>query len=317
MHILPYLLKRTEDTNNRHYYKYGEADRFYKSVTTWQREVLPTDPGLLRWMKNMTAEEQAQVLLESSHKGTFLHERSKEYADQQRSFAIQHLPDYVDEYLAREPELNRTDVRGWADRASNWLYSLNAFFTERNVEPLIYHNEVLESDELMTEIALAYDGSELMIGDNDKTISGLLDSYALYPAFPFAGAIDLVCELDFNGSRQTAIVDYKSGSIWGSHPYQLEAYKLLVESNFDIEIDLIFNWSDKDWNKQKQPTYTLTNQTGKVSPQEMAGLYIVANERSKPNPSPYLEYEDIIKGEGTWTVLPATEYYQEGNNVHK
>lgn len=88
-----------------------------------------------------------------------------------------------------------------------------------------------------------------------------------------AGALDFVCELDFDKSRVKAIVDMKfSLNIYETYIWQLEAYKDMYNDIFSdiFEVTHIFNWRPKDWtlaNSEKgQCLYTLTNQTGKIEP---------------------------------------------------
>lgn len=313
---LDYILKRTKDHKTRYYYNPDDPSMFFMSVTTWQKQVLPMSPGLLAWIKKMTPEEQDQVLLETSEYGTFFHTIAKEYTDARRTFPITQLNEYISGYRQQSDEpLTEKDTLNWQDQASNDLYALNQFFMDRNVEPLRVN------DQPATEIALAYipssNGAIKKYPDSDKAgfwdlYNTVLSEFAHYPVFPFAGALDLVCELDWQGKRITAIVDLKTGRIWPNHPYQLEAYKLLWNHNFpECPVEMIFNWRPKDWNKQKEPTYQLKNQTDEISPQVMANLYSLAQAWCNPEPKPYTEYTDIQEGYGEWHTMRAHEYYRE------
>lgn len=106
----------------------------------------------------------------------------------------------------------------------------------------------------------------------------------------FAGASDIVCMMEWNSKIVTAIVDIKSGSnSYPDHAVQLEMYRLAWNECYGTERGLeathIFNWHPKDW--QGAPTYTLKNQTGVATRDEIdlrCKLY-KATKTVKPKPS--------------------------------
>ena len=69
-------LRRLDHNNHRNYFtvnsETNQLDKIYTSVTTFAKEVMPTNDGLLMWMKNKTAEEQAAILKSSSTYGTLM-----------------------------------------------------------------------------------------------------------------------------------------------------------------------------------------------------------------------------------------------------
>ena len=97
----------------------------------------------------------------------------------------------------------------------------------------------------------------------DYNVKPLAIEICLYHPFDgYAGAIDLVCELDFNKKRIRAIIDLKSGrkGFYESHEVQLGAYLEMWKIHFpDSPVDKVFNWSPKAW--RKAPTYNLVNQS--------------------------------------------------------
>jgi len=99
MYNLPYVLKRTEDLNKRHYFKEKEATTFFQSTTTWLDQVLPTAPGLISWYKSKTAKEIADRLSETSHRGTFLHTVTNEYVQNNQSFPLTQRDEYIQQYV--------------------------------------------------------------------------------------------------------------------------------------------------------------------------------------------------------------------------
>lgn len=79
-----------------------------------------------------------------------------------------------------------------------------------------------------------------------------------------ATQIDIVCTMDFNGKRQKAIINIKSGKNGAveQHGHQLAIERYLYNNTFGKDfgqIDLVFNLAPCDW--KDKPTYKLTNQT--------------------------------------------------------
>lgn len=97
----------------------------------------------------------------------------------------------------------------------------------------------------------------------DRNVKPLAIEICLYhPNDGYAGAVDLVAQLDFNRKRVTAIIDFKSGrkGFYESHEIQLRAYKNMWEFHFrELPIDMTFNFSPKDW--RSKPSYNLKDQT--------------------------------------------------------
>jgi hypothetical protein len=101
----------------------------------------------------------------------------------------------------------------------------------------------------------------------DKEVKAHAIEYQVYNNL-FAGTIDLICEMNFNGKRVNAIVDYKSGrnGFYDSHRVQLHAYKSLLKECQNLDVDMVFNFSPKDWRLTEtiKPTYNLENQSDAV-----------------------------------------------------
>ncbi len=119
----------------------------------------------------------------------------------------------------------------------------------------------------------------------DYNVKPLAIELILYHPDGYAGAIDLVCELDneekgyfgevyLSGAnkgqpkeskrtaRINAIVDLKSGrkGFYESHEIQLQAYKEMFKHHFpDVRIDKLFNWSPKEY--RTKPSYNFKDQT--------------------------------------------------------
>jgi hypothetical protein len=157
---------------------------------------------------------------------------------------------------------------------------LTIFLTSKNI-PL---DRLSWADELKRDV-LAF--AQFMIDCNVKPLA--IEICLYHPTDGYAGAIDIVCELDieekgFFGEvyasgankgnpketkqvrRVRAIVDIKSGrkGFYESHEIQLQAYKEMWNIHFPAEEGFIddiklYNWSPKEW--RSAPSYNLKDQT--------------------------------------------------------
>jgi hypothetical protein len=135
-------------------------------------------------------------------------------------------------------------------------------------------------DDLKKDI-LAF--AQFMIDTNCKPLA--IEIILYHPTDGYAGALDLVCELDieekgFFGEtyasgvqkglpketkqtrRVVAILDVKSGrkGFYESHEIQLQAYLEMWNCHFpDVKIERLYNWSPKDW--RTTPSYNLKDQS--------------------------------------------------------
>jgi hypothetical protein len=99
-----------------------------------------------------------------------------------------------------------------------------------------------------------------MIDYNVKPLA--IEIILYHPADGYAGALDIVCEMDWKKARVRAVIDIKSGrkGFYESHEIQLKAYQTMWDIHFpELPIDKIFNFSPKDW--RTSPTYNLKDQT--------------------------------------------------------
>jgi hypothetical protein len=103
--------------------------------------------------------------------------------------------------------------------------------------------------------------AQFMIDYNVRPLA--IELILWHPDDMYAGAIDLVAEIDYKKSRITVIIDLKSGKkgFYESHEIQLVAYKEMFNIHFpDIPIDKVYNWSPKDF-RGITPTYNFKDQT--------------------------------------------------------
>jgi hypothetical protein len=135
----------------------------------------------------------------------------------------------------------------------------------------------------------------------DLNVKPLAIEIILYhPTDNYAGAIDLVCELDieekgFFGEiyasgankgqpketrqvrRGIAILDVKSGrkGFYENNEIQLHAYLAMWQIHFpDVAIDKVVNWSPKDW--RSTPSYNLKDQTDSRNAEKLEYLVSLA-----------------------------------------
>lgn len=256
----PERLIRSDDYGDRYYYKKnGDHLEWFISNTTWQKKVIPPDPGLIRWWKDNPRESIEQILDDSSEYGTFMHEtfdwllKGNEWDSSDKSWK----KEYIKIHCGKEKiEFSQQRFEEWEYKIEKAIRSLIRFFHKRNVKPI---------------------ASELMLAN---TVQG----------FKYGGALDLPCEMDWNGSRVMALIDYKSGNIWDNHVYQLLGYQLLWNKQYpNRKITHIFNWRPKDWNKK--PTWELKNWTkDEQAKQEFQHYLNLAKMQCEPCPRSDFEY---------------------------
>jgi len=221
----PSSLYRLDSSGHRYYYRFDENDEpvFYTSVTTMIRNTLPTSPHLIKWLIDKGGDSGKEEASERAHYGTFLHIECAELMISGK-YDLDKLQGKLQVYLLTHNI--PYDRVSWTEELKKDILSFGQFIIDRNVKPLAI------------EICL------------------------WHPTNYYAGAIDIVCSMDFNKKRINAIVDIKSGrkGFYESHEIQLHAYLDMWKIHFpDTIIDKVFNWSPKAF--RKTPTYNLKDQT--------------------------------------------------------
>ena len=201
------------------------------------RNTLPTSPHLIQWLVSKQG-SGADEAEERAHYGTFLH---VECADLMinGTYDLDKLSSKLQIYLTTH-NLPQSHL-SWTDELKKDILSFGQFVIDRNVKPLAI------------EICL------------------------WHPRDKYAGALDIVCSMDFNKKRINAIVDIKSGrkGFYESHEIQLHAYLDMWKIHFpDTVIDKVFNWSPKSF--RKAPTYNLKDQTDSKNAQKLPHLVEIA-----------------------------------------
>jgi hypothetical protein len=209
------------------------------------KKTLPTSPHLIEWMVNKGKEESSSYLEERADYGTFMHSQCGELL-MAGHYDLDTLADRLKLYCAKKDIPYQKE---WVDELKKDILAFAQFMIDTNLKPLAI------------EIVLSH------------------------PEDGYAGAIDLVAELDieekgFFGdvylsgpdkglpkmTKQTrrviAIIDMKSGrkGFYEAHEIQLQAYLEMWKIHFpDVLVERLYNWSPKAW--EVSPTYNLKNQT--------------------------------------------------------
>lgn len=220
----PEPIYRLDSSGHRYYYRLeNDEPIFYTSVTTMIKNTLPTSPHLIKWLIDKGGDEGRNEAEERAHYGTLLHICCGELLITGK-FDLDKLSDKTADYVLTN---NVTQAKSWIEELKKDVLCFAQFIIDRNVKPLAI---------------------ELILW---------------HPTDGYAGAIDIVCSMDWQKGRINAIVDIKSGKkgFYESHEIQLRAYKEMFGIHFpDIPIDKTFNWSPKDF-RGTTPTYNLKDQT--------------------------------------------------------
>lgn len=247
----PYKLFRLDSKGgNRNYYRFDEKNNpeFFISVTTFIGRSMPMNFHLLKWYADMGMQRAEEHKNERADYGTYMHGVIEKLTIA-RKYDLDKLYDDLVEYA-------QTKGRG-QEYADKWYFE-------------------------MKKDILAW--AQFLIDYNVKPLA--IEVMLCSPKYGYAGAIDLLCEMDFefkgfygevykSGVRKgepketketrriKAIVDAKSGKkgFFEGHEVQLHAYKNMFEENYpDIKIDKVFNWAGNEW-RGVTPTYKLKDQT--------------------------------------------------------
>jgi len=237
--VQPEPIYRLDSSGHRYYYKL-DKDGEPKFFTSVTTMIRNTLPTSPHLIQWLVSKggSGAEEAEERAHYGTFLHIQCAELLIN-GTYDLDKLPKKLDAFA----EVNKVVIqKGWVDELKKDVLAFAQFMIDRNVKPLAI------------EICLSH------------------------PTDKYAGAIDLVAELDFGKKRIIGIIDLKSGrkGFYESHEIQLEAYRKMWELQFpDIKVDKIFNWSPTAW--RKTPSYKFKDQTDSKNLAKLPNL--VANAK--------------------------------------
>lgn len=244
-------LRRVNTGSGRHYYTItDDGIKFYASWTTVIKRICGTSEHLVKWIADKGYEESRAYMEERAHYGTIMHIIIGKFLEK-GSYRIEAVHSEASMYLFNN-KLDISLAEQWTPDLKSDLLAFAQWVADKDVEVIA------------CELPLTY---------NEHAI---------------AGTIDLVCNLTFNKQRVRAIVDFKSGrkGFFVEHKYQLHGYRMMWNENFpETPIDMVFNWSPKDWTKA--PSYNFENQTDAAERHALPGLltqHAALFPDSKPRP---------------------------------
>jgi len=285
-------IRRLEKQTFRWYYRL-QPTRFYTSITTWLDKVMPTAFFLQQYYKENDKSYIDENLFIKATFGTLEHilmaamlrdgsiDLNAIGAAVEATWQIHDIKQV--QYLN---ELNTPEK--WENQLKNDLLCILAFIQERNFKAHAI------------EWIGCYDGSDKI-------------------PMRWANAVDLVGELDFNGTRKTAIIDLKTGSLYPKHVFQLIGnWYSWLQFNPDIPIDLMMNLKPcKFTNKSK---YKLKNH--KISQDNLNDFsqYSAIASRNvivKPKSYPVMEGEVKIDTDLNQFLLSPVEYVEQKHKTNE
>jgi hypothetical protein len=257
-------LYRLDSSGHRYYYHFDAngEPQFFTSVTTMIKNTLPTSPQLIKWMADRGSEDSKSEAEERAHYGTFLHIQCGELLVN-GTYDLDKLPEKLTAYILQH---NISQTKRWVDDLKKDVLAFAQFMIDTNCKPLAI------------EICL------------------------YHPTDNYAGAIDIVAEIDWKKSRIRAIIDIKSGrkGFYETHEIQLKAYSAMWNLHFPaMPVDKVFNWSPKDW--RNSPTYNFKDQTDSRSACKLPYLVALAKieDSKRENHVTVISGNiDLIKGLG-------------------
>jgi hypothetical protein len=241
----PEPMYRMDMGGGRLYYRFEDGEPvFYTSVTTMIKNTLPTSPHLIKWIADRGQEEGMAEALERATYGTFMHAECATLLTTGK-YDLDKLGAKLELFLTGEKMPYKKE---WEEPLKKDILAFAQFMIDYNVSPLAI------------EIIL------------------------YHPTDGYAGAIDLVCEMDYEEKgffgetyasgankgqpkeskrkrRILAIIDLKSGrkGFYESHELQLQAYANMWQIHYEECVERVYNWSPKDW--RGTPSYNLKDQT--------------------------------------------------------
>jgi len=262
-----YSLRRIDSKGARYYYKEDEEQNivFYYSVTSFCKSVQPTSEYLIDWRVRLGKEDSKELSELTANYGTFVHILMAEFL---KDGVYDHGETHYKlmEFMQHEG-VPMKYFSYWMDDAENDMLAFAQWCFEKEVYPIAIEYQISNS-------------------------CGL------------CGTADLICQLKFNGKKELALVDFKSGrkGFWESHELQLHTMKWMWNEAFKIptyQIKHVFNWSPKNWTKS--PTYNFKNQTssieGKKLPHYLETFKLAGY--AKPNRNVKTQIKPLVLGEST------------------
>ena len=244
-----YDIYKVETSKGRYYYTMEDGVRFYISVTNILSRFTPTPSHLIKWIAQHGEEGADKIKNRRAAYGTLMHDTIEDLIID-GGIDLDKLPERVDGYF-EENDIWDASRQEFTDELYKDITAFAQFMIDKKVKPIAVE-VVIKSDR-----------------------------------FNVAGAVDLLCTLEFRKKRRFAIIDFKSSkkNFYENNEIQLEYYKQAVLEtwpSFKEEDIMLFNWSGKDW--RSSPAYNLKNQTNLHSENEIELYSKLYKEKTKSNP---------------------------------
>jgi len=241
---------------------------YYISVTSLISATMPTPYALIKWRVDLGWEASVAYTAERAQYGTWLHILcDKILIDKSLDLTGNtFLREHLSNYLrTQDQDLSKPS---WFTDIKNDLFAFHQFIRDHNVEPLVIEQALAHPD--------GYAGALDLLCYMDFDVKGFHGE--VYKAGKRKGEKKETTETE----RDISIVDYKSGrkGFHEQHEIQLKAYKNLVEFNYpSVKVRKMFNWSPKDW--RSTPTYNLKDQTDSEPAKQFPYLLQIARQRKE------------------------------------
>ncbi len=255
----PETIYRLNTSGDRFYYKFNEENEpvFFVSVTTLIKHTTPTSPHLIKWIADMGYEKSKKYASERASYGTFMHKEIA-WLLVNKSYNLDDIKPRLKQYI--EEENLKGDCIYWEDELKKDILAFSQFMIDHNVKPLAI------------EIVLSH------------------------PTDGYAGAMDLVCSMEWKKNNIIALIDFKSGrkGFFEDAEIQLEAYKTMWNIHFPSKpINNIMNWSPKNW-RAKVPTYNLKDQTNSKNLNKLSSLVKISKIEDQKREKNFVVTSGII-----------------------
>lgn len=297
----PRKVYRIHSDGLRYYYTIdqdGEA-RFFPSVTTILHMTMPKAPQLVQWIADRGYDEAMQEAEKRADYGTIMHGLCADLAIQ-RKFDLATVKDQALQYLRKNgrPE-------AWA---SDWESDLKSDVLAFAMWLIDYNVEIMAIEITLASDTLGYGATLDIVCNLDIEVKGYFGE--VYKSGDKKGLPKESKQV----YRKRAIVDMKSGrkGFYEDHALQLQAYKKLWDENNPAQpIDMLANWSPKEW--RSAPSYNFKDQTdAKNAAKKWDLLLAIAKLEIEGRDKTITTYDgtiDLTQGlDQNITVLPLSEY---------
>lgn len=265
-----YRLHQLNVRGKRYYYLINEdgTPRFFPSVTTMIRSVMPENVNLTEWKLSLGKEAAAAYTNERASYGTFIHAQLAELMIN-RYYDLDGVRDKLQKYAERE-KLPYGFIEAHEDEAKADIKAFAKWMKDYDVRPIAVE-VALYSEEMgiagMLDLAA---NIRLYSREEEQKAMEKLEAEkekAAGDEKKLAKVQEKVEKLKAEVAKRIyAIIDFKSGKkgFYDEYAIQLELYRRMWKEWFpDIEIAGIYNIAPKDWTKtvNKKVSYTFEEQT--------------------------------------------------------